>query len=221
MSNTTEHGLLKTVYTPSTVAKARVILAHGAGAGNRHEFMTQFAALLAEKDIEVHSINFPYMQQAYELDKKRPPNSNKQLVNYFRQLVLDMPDDLPLLMIGKSMGGRVATQIAVDTDIANRVTGVVVLGYPFMPPGKPEKLVDRVSHFVDIQTKVLILQGERDNFGGKELVTKQELPQQIKVSWIPSGDHSFKPLKSSGYTQAQNIELSAELTNRFIDELVR
>lgn len=201
---------------------ARLLLAHGAGAGNKHEFMQKMAAELASHNIEVISFNFPYMQLMYEQESKRPPNSNKQLVAYYSERVKQACeiDDLPLFIAGKSMGGRIATQIMVDSAIYDNVNGVAVFGYPFIPPGKPEKYGDRVSHFSDIRKPVLVCQGERDTFGNKAFLTNQTLPSHFELSWIPSGDHSFKPLKSSGLSSEDNIKLAARLTAEFIQKSV-
>ena len=218
MLDRVELSLEKIIYTPHKETIARLILAHGAGAGNRHEFMESFASQLAKTGIEVHSINFPYMQMAYELDKKRPPNANAQLAAYYKSLVLELSSDLPLFIAGKSMGGRIASQILTDKEVEEKVSGCFVLGYPFTPPGKPEKLPDRTKHFSDIKTPVLILQGERDTFGSKELLSKITLPKVFSVEWITSGDHSFKPLKKSGVTLEDNIESAVMLANRFIQE---
>jgi len=194
---------------------ARLVLAHGAGAGNRHEFMDKFSLLLASLGVEVISFNFPYMQKAYELDKKRPPNPNKVLVEHFNAEIERAKSDLPLFIAGKSMGGRVSTQI-LASDTENKVKGCVVLGYPFIPPGKPEKLTERMAHFKDIALPALILQGERDTFGGLKLLEQIQLPSIFQLTWVKSGDHSFKPLKSSGLTEDNNIQFATEQTIAFI-----
>lgn len=209
-----EQGLERSIY-PTDKPKARVLLAHGAGAGNRHEFMETFSQSLANKGIEVISFNFPYMQTVYELDKKRPPNSNKQLVAHFEQEIELTAADMPLFIAGKSMGGRIATQIAADST-QRKVNGCFVLGYPFIPPGKPEKLNDRIAHFADIDKPTLILQGERDTFGGTALLETISLPSRLQLTWVKSGDHSFKPLKSSGLNQEQNIEFAVQQAYEFI-----
>ncbi len=206
---------MERIHYPADNAKAVLLLAHGAGAGNRHEFMDTYSKQLASKGIEVISFNFPYMQMAYELEKKRPPNSNKQLIAHFQQELALIKTELPIFIAGKSMGGRVATQIMAQA-LEQEVKACIVLGYPFIPPGKPEKLTDRMAHFNDIQNKVLILQGERDIFGGLELLSKTPLPKTFELVWVTSGDHSFKPLKSSGLNSEQNIEFAAQQTADFV-----
>lgn len=215
MSN---QGIERITYS-ADAPKARLLLAHGAGAGNRHEFMDEFSNKLAKKGIEVVSFNFPYMQICYETGKKRPPNANKQLIAHFVKEIEETSQDLPLFIAGKSMGGRVSTQvIASSTD--TKVTGCIVLGYPFIPPGKPEKLEERVKHFPEVTKPVLVLQGERDTFGGTKLLSELSLPEEFQLTWVVSGDHSFKPLKSSGLTQDENLEFAAIQTANFIDRVL-
>lgn len=210
---------LERITYPAENPKARVVLAHGAGAGNQHDFMDDFSNKLAKKGVEVISFNFPYMQVAYETGTKRPPNSNKQLLAHFNSEIEAANKDLPLFIAGKSMGGRVATQV-MTCDQASDITGCIVLGYPFIPPGKPEKLEERVKHFPLLTKPVLVLQGERDTFGGTKLLSELSLPEKLQLTWVVSGDHSFKPLKSSGLTQDENMEFAAIQTAHFIDRML-
>ena len=96
------------------------------------------------------------------------------------------------------MGGRVASMIADESDVA----GVVCFGYPFHPPGKPESL--RTAHLVDLRTPTLICQGTRDPFGHREEVEAYSLSASIRVHWLVDGDHGLKPRKKSGRTEADN-----------------
>lgn len=192
---------------------ARVLLAHGAGAGNRHPFMHSFAEQLAQNAIEVISFNFPYMQTAYETEKKRPPNTNKVLHQHFLQEIALLDDSLPLFIAGKSMGGRIATQVLTED---TQALGAIILGYPFIPPGKPEKFAQRVEHFTSVHSPVLVLQGERDTFGGRTLLEQKPLSPPFELQWVASGDHSFKPLKSSGLTEQQNISFAVSKAVAFI-----
>lgn len=211
-----KQGLARSIYQPEQPI-ARVLLAHGAGAGNQHPFMHEFSQGLMAHGIEVISFNFPYMQIAYEQDKKRPPNSNKQLVAHFNQELTEIEADLPVFLAGKSMGGRIATQLVAD-GLPVQVKGCFVLGYPFIPPGKPEKLAQRTEHFAHLTKPVTILQGERDTFGGTELLKSVQLPESVTVTWVKSGDHSFKPLKSSGVTEQDNIRFAIEQAALFIKQ---
>jgi predicted alpha/beta-hydrolase family hydrolase len=103
---------------------------------------------------------------------------------------------------GKSMGGRIASMIADQAG----VRGLVCLGYPFRPPGAaPAAAAKRTAHLRDLRTPTLIVQGTRDPFGGPDDVAGYTLSPSIRVHWIEDGDHSLKPRKSSGRTEAQNL----------------
>jgi len=226
-------GLKRTVYqhentaleSPYLESKAIVIIAHGAGAGNQHEFMDSFCTKLAAFNIKVISFNFDYMQVMYETGKRRPPNPNKQLVQQFQQELFAVDSSLPVFIAGKSMGGRIATQLAATPELAEKLKGCIALGYPFMPPGKPEKFADRTKHFADLTVPLLINQGERDSFGNvNSLATDANKGvfdnPKLQLEWITSGDHSFKPLKASGLTIDDNINTAVANTVGFINKLL-
>jgi hypothetical protein len=118
-----------------------------------------------------------------------------------------------LVIGGKSMGGRIASMMADDA----RVKGLVCLGYPFHPPGKPGRM--RVAHLQRLQTPALILQGTRDPFGTSEDVETYPLSKKIHIHWIEDGDHSFKPRARSGRTLDQNLEESINAIRLFVKEL--
>jgi len=101
---------------------------------------------------------------------------------------------------GKSMGGRIASIVADKVG----ARGLVCLGYPFHPAGKPDAL--RVAHLEKLKTKTLILQGTRDTLGSKQDIAGYTLSPAIKVVFLEDGDHSFKPRKSSGRTYEQNFQ---------------
>jgi hypothetical protein len=98
------------------------------------------------------------------------------------------------------MGGRIASMIADDVGAA----GLVCLGYPFHPAGKPDRL--RIDHLGAIRTPTLILQGERDALGEKAEVEGYPLADSIRIVWLADGDHGLRPRKSSGRTEAENLE---------------
>jgi hypothetical protein len=114
---------------------------------------------------------------------------------------------------GKSMGGRIASMIADEVGAA----GVVCLGYPFHPPGKPERL--RTAHLEALKTPTLIVQGTRDRLGTDEEVATYSLSPSIELAWMEDGDHSFKPRKKSGRTLEQNLEAAADAVVEFIQRL--
>lgn len=179
------------------------LFAHGAGAGASSPFMTAIAKGLAEKGIRVARFNFPYMQQRLIDGIKRPPNRAPQLVEFYSELVRNSQQ--PVYIGGKSMGGRIASMVAAqnDEELNKKIKGVICLGYPFHPQGKPEKL--RIEHLKDIQAPVFIAQGTRDKLGSYEDVATYELNKEIDFLWLEDGDHDFKPRVKSGHKTKEHI----------------
>ncbi len=175
-----------------------LILGHGAGAGQGSSFMVSFATALAARGIETVTFNFLYMEQG-----RRLPDSNEKLEACYRAVIETVAQRNRgrgrLAIGGKSMGGRIASQVAAAG--APDVAGLVFLGYPLHPPGKKDQL--RAKHLSQIKAPMLFVQGSRDAFG-----TPQELRPIIKKLKAPAelfevagGDHSFKVLKRAGVTQ--------------------
>lgn len=190
---------------------ARLLLAHGAGAGMQSDFMQWLSTALVAAGIEVWRFNFPYMQQQVAEQKKRPPNPMPKLQQAFLQQVQQCPSDLPLFIGGKSMGGRVASMLAVDKGLP--IVGVLAYGYPFHAPGKQQF---RTEHFAELARPLLILQGERDTFGNTAELADKHWPD-VSLNWLTDGDHSFKPRKKSGVTQLQLITEAAVISRAWID----
>lgn len=188
--------------------EATFVLAHGAGAPMDSAGMTFFASALAERGFNVARFEFPYMRARRTEGKRRGPDRPPVLLDTWRRVIEQLGDER-LVIGGKSMGGRIASMVADETG----VDALVCLGYPFHPPGKPEKL--RTAHLRDLRTRTLILQGTRDPFGKPEEVAGYELSDSIRVEWIEDGDHSFKPRKKSGRTEAQNLTEAVEQMARF------
>lgn len=198
-----------------TAKNGHLILAHGAGAGMDSTFMQYFAKELSKRGVAVTLFNFPYMALRTKDGKKRPPDRASKLLEHFRAVVHGAANSGKLVIGGKSMGGRMASMLLAETpELAN---GLIVLGYPFHPPGKPEKL--RTDHFGAIQAPTLILQGERDTFGNRAFLKTLTLPETMTVTWVTDGDHSFKPRKASGLTEAENWETAVEKISTFIKGL--
>jgi uncharacterized protein len=178
--------------TSSPLARSdALLLAHGAGAGQRHPFMVAFARGLSERGIDVMTFNFLYTDQ-----KRRVPDRLPQLVACYRAVIAAARDQIPsaherLFIGGKSMGGRAATHVAAeDPDLI--ISGIVLLGYPLHPPGRPDQTRD--AHLPNVRRPMLFVQGSRDTFG-----TPSELkPILGSLSPMPTlhtvhgGDHSFK-----------------------------
>ena len=112
------------------------------------------------------------------------------------------------------MGGRVASMAADALYDAGRITGLVCLGYPFHPPGRPTQL--RTAHLKDLRTPTLIVQGTRDEFGVPDEVATYDLSKQIELLWLEDGDHDLKPRKAiSGFTTAQHLATLADSVRAF------
>ncbi|MEZ9653852.1 alpha/beta fold hydrolase [Vibrio splendidus] len=189
------------------------IFAHGAGAGMDHEFMQSVAKGLAFKGVRVIRFNFPYMIKRAEDGKRRPPDRAPKLLEAYQDIIEQCDAD-KLVIGGKSMGGRMASHLSE----VDKVAAMACLGFPFHPPGKPEKY--KGEHLAELAKPCLILQGERDTFGKREEFVDFDLSDSIRVEFIPDGDHSFNPRKSSGYTEQQNIALTVEKLSAFIKEVL-
>jgi len=165
--------------------RATLVLAHGAGAGQKHAFMVRFAKAIAARGVDVVTFDFLYIAR-----KKKLPDRNDALEACWRA-VIAKTKGRPLFIGGKSMGGRIATQVAAAGDAP--IAGVVCLGYPLHPPGRPEKL--RVEHLPKVRVPVLFCQGERDAFGTPaELRPWAKKMHDARIVAI-EGDHSFAVTK--------------------------
>jgi predicted alpha/beta-hydrolase family hydrolase len=191
--------------------KGRVILAHGAGAGMRSEFMRVIADKLVLQGFEVVRFEFPYMQKITATGKRRPPDPMPKLLAYFAEIIAQFDEDVPLFLAGKSMGGRVASMLFE----ASSASGCFVFGYPFHPAGKPDKL--RVDHLFEITKPLHIFQGTRDRMGSFSEVTQYNLPPSVSVHWLEDGDHDLKPRKISGFLHDDHLNYSVS----FIKDWVR
>jgi predicted alpha/beta-hydrolase family hydrolase len=189
-----------------------VALAHGAGAPMDTHFMAFFAEGLAVRGFSVARFEFPYMVERRTSGKKRPPNTVKLLLETWHQIIAELGAE-KLIIGGKSMGGRIASMVADEA----RVKGLVCLGYPFHPSGRPDKL--RIDHLRGLKTPSLFLQGDRDSLGNKDDVTGYTVSQNIRFHWLPDGDHGFKPRKKSGRTEQQNWGEALDAFIGFIETL--
>ena len=193
---------------------ATLLLAHGAGAGMDSEFLEQLVAQLLGEGLAVWRFEFPYMAARRTDGRRRPPNPQAQLLDSWRARVADarLRSTGPLVLAGKSMGGRMASLLADEL----QVDALVCLGYPFYAAGKPEK--PRVAHLAELATPTLIVQGERDALGNREAVEAYTLAPGIEVSWLLSGDHDLKPLKASGFTHEQHLDAAADRIARWLQQ---
>jgi predicted alpha/beta-hydrolase family hydrolase len=193
-------------------ATRTIALAHGAGAPMRSEYLAYFAEGLAGHGLRVARFEFPYMAARALGGKKGAPDREPVLRETWHRVVeqLGVPG---LVMAGKSMGGRIASLVADECAAG----GLVCLGYPFHPVGKPTQL--RTAHLATLRTPTLILQGTRDPFGTQEEVGGYMLSSAIQVHWITDGNHDFTPRKASGRTQKQNWDEAIETMATFVAAL--
>ncbi len=205
--------------TGPDVPDATLLLAHGAGAAMDSSFMNQMADLLAERRIRVIRFEFPYMASRRATGKRKPAPKAESLMDAYKAAVTEAFRDVTgrLAIGGKSMGGRVASLVADVSHGAGRVHGLVCLGYPFHPPGTPEKL--RTAHLAALQCPALIVQGERDPFGTRAEVEGYVLSKGIAVKWMADGDHDFGPRGGSGFTRKGNLTAAADAVAAFLRDL--
>ena len=194
-----------------------LIFAHGAGAPMDSDFMNSLAEALCDVGVSVIRFEFPYMAQRREDGKKRPPNRAPVLLESFQQVIADISSrenlTRPLLIGGKSMGGRIASMLSELPE----VDGVCCFGYPFHPPGKPEKLAERIVHLQTSETPIRIFQGTRDPFGKPGGLAALEFSPAVQIEWLEDGDHDLKPRKASGLTQRQHLKTMAERVAAFVN----
>jgi len=192
-----------------------VLLAHGAGADMHEATLTSVAGALADARVPTLRFNFPYRSAG-----RRGPDRPPVLEAAVREAAAELSrrTKLPperLVLGGRSMGGRICSMVAP----ADGALGLVLLGYPLHPPGRAEQL--RVEHFPKLRMPVLFVSGTRDAFGSPDELRQHAKKIKGKVSfhWIDTGDHGFKPLKSSGLTRAAAVDAAAESVVRFVRSL--
>jgi predicted alpha/beta-hydrolase family hydrolase len=195
-------------------APLTVVLAHGAGAPMNTPFLNTVARGLGADGYRVARFEFPYMRARRETGRKGgAPDREPILRNSWKDVVAELNGGERLVIGGKSMGGRIASMVADEVG----ARGLVCLGYPFHPPGRPEKL--RTAHLETLSTPALIVQGTRDAFGTREDVLGYRLSPAIRVVWLEDGDHSWKPRASSGRTEAQNMAEALSVIRGFLATL--
>lgn len=194
-------------------APVRILLAHGAGAGMEHAFLAELSRLLAGPDIEVVRFNFPYMTRRARDGKRRPPDRQPVLLAHWREMVREFAHPR-LFLAGKSMGGRMAAEISDEIYCEMNAAGLLILGYPFHPPARPDR--SRGEVLKQIKTPTLLLQGERDTFGSRVELADFPFSSAVSVHWLTDGDHGFKPRKSSGLCEQDNLQQAASRIRQFV-----
>jgi predicted alpha/beta-hydrolase family hydrolase len=199
-------------------AAATVLLGHGAGADQTSGFMRMFAKGLSARGLDVMTFNFIYMEQGRSVPDQKP-----KLEACFRAVIEaafkhKKLKNNQLVVGGKSMGGRIASQVIAEEE-ASEVAGLVFLGYPLHPPGQSTKL--RVEHLAHVGKPMLFVQGTRDALGTPEEIQPhiKDLRPAATIYTIEGGDHSFKAPKKFGLPQEQIYEAAMDEIDRWIRAL--
>lgn len=203
-------------------AGVTVVLGHGAGASQTSGFMRMFAKGLAARGLDVMTFNFVYMEQGRSV-----PDQKHKLEGCFQAVIETARKNRKLknnrvVIGGKSMGGRIASQVMAGEEresFASDVVGLVFLGYPLHPPGQPTKL--RVEHLEHIKKPMLFVQGTRDALGSPDEIKPfvKNLRPAATFHQIEGGDHSFKAPKKFGMPQEQIFETAMDEIDRWVRSL--
>jgi len=206
------------VYSASGSSTVALILGHGAGAGQRSAFMANMSRMLAALGVDVVTFNFLYTEQ-----RRRIPDRPPVLEACYRSVIDAVRGNVAsarahLFIGGKSMGGRIATQVAAaDRDLP--VAGLVLLGYPLHPPGRPDQRRDK--HLPAIGRPMLFVQGSRDAFGTPAELTPvlASLDQKATLHVVQGGDHSFKLSRTDAAAQAAALDDVARTAADWIQQV--
>ena len=197
------------LFTGPQDAPFTLLLAHGSGAPMDSPAMNAAASALAAEGLRIARFEFAYMAARRSEGSRRPPPKAETLIPEFEAAVAALGAKGPLVIGGKSMGGRVASMAADRLHGKGRAAGLLCLGYPFHPPEKPAQL--RTAHLMTLETPTLICQGTRDPFGTVDEVPGYGLPERIEILWLEDGDHDLKPRKSiSGFSAADHLATMAK-----------
>jgi predicted alpha/beta-hydrolase family hydrolase len=185
--------------TPAS-AEACYVFAHGAGAGMDHPFMAAMASGLAERRVATLRFQFPYMEQGSR--RPDPPKVAHAAVRAAVQEAAKRLPNVPLFAGGKSYGGRMTSQAQAAEPLPN-VRGIVFVGFPLHPAGKPS--TERANHLADVQVPMLFLQGTRDTLADLDLIreTTAKLGGRVTLHVVVGADHSFHVLTRSGRDDEQ------------------
>jgi predicted alpha/beta-hydrolase family hydrolase len=204
---------------PKRGADRAVLLAHGAGADMHASALISATDALADANVPSLRFNFPYTTAG-----RRAPDRAPVLAAAVREAAGELArrTKLPpgrIVLGGRSMGGRFCSLAVGDADEPLAALGLVLLGYPLHPPGRPEQL--RVDHFPRVRVPTLFVSGTRDAFGSPEELKAQarRIKGRVAWHWIETADHGFKPLKSSGLSQAAELDAAAAAVVEFVTGL--
>lgn len=195
-----------------------ILLAHGAGAPMDSLSMTAIMAALVHEGFRVARFEFDYMSARRTGPLRQPPPKAEKLIPQYLEAIELLGSDRPLIIGGKSMGGRIASMIADQRYKAGEIQGLLCLGYPFHPPARPDQL--RTAHLETLVTPALICQGKRDVFGTESEVATYLLSKSIEFCWLEDGDHDFKPRKKlTGFSLEDHLATVAKRTKAWSETL--
>jgi len=179
-------------------ARVLYVLAHGAGAGMRHPFLETISQRLAERGVATLRYQFPYMER--RASRPDPPAVAAATVRAAVAEAARAAPGLPLVAGGKSFGGRMTSTAQAEAPLPS-VRGLVFLGFPLHPPGRPDD--KRAEHLARVQIPMLFLQGDRDEFADLQLLRPvvKRLGERATLHLVEGGDHSFKVPKRTGKTE--------------------
>jgi uncharacterized protein len=214
----TDRGAIAALVYPAESPAAALILAHGAGAGQGSAFMVACASGLAARGVDVITFDFPYM-----VAKRKIPDRGPLLESSYKRVIDTVRGEIDsarrfLLIGGQSMGGRIATQVAVSRELP--VTGLVLLGYPLHPPGRPDTL--RAAHLPAVARPMLFVQGSRDTFGTPDELTPILTPlvPSPTIHVVPGGDHSLVITRRDPKRQAAANDVVYDVIGRWINSVI-
>jgi predicted alpha/beta-hydrolase family hydrolase len=207
------------IYSGPVESGVTLLLAHGAGSGMESPWLVDFSDRLAQRGLRTARFEFAYMAARRSGGKSGQPRA-EAVADEYRAAVSEVDTAGEAILIGgKSFGGRVASLIADELWNDKAVAGLVCLGYPFHPPGKPEQ--PRTAHLRLLECPTLICQGTRDPFGTQTDVAGYELSSSIEIHWLEDGEHNFQPRKAvSGLSFAENLDAAADAVARFASSFV-
>ncbi len=211
-------GQVSGLLTRPENARALYVLAHGAGAGMRHPFLERMARGLGDHAIATLRYQFPYMER-----RARRPDPPAVAERTVRAAVLEAARSaagLSLVAGGKSFGGRMTSGAQANESLPG-VRGLVFVGFPLHPPGRPGTA--RAEHLFRIEVPMLFLQGTRDAFAELELLRPviKRLGQRATLALVEGGDHSFRVLKRTGRTEAAVFDELVGTIAAWVSEVTR
>jgi predicted alpha/beta-hydrolase family hydrolase len=207
------------LYSGPADARVTLLLAHGAGSGMESPWLVDFADRLARVGVRSARFEFAYMAARRGGGRSGQPRA-ETVIDEYRAAVREVDRSGGAILVGgKSFGGRVASLIADELWASRDVAGLVCLGYPFHPPGKPDQL--RTAHLEGLECPALVCQGTRDPFGTQAEVSGYRLSSAIDIHWLEDGEHNFQPRKAiSGRTYSENLDEAANAVARFAESVV-